>query len=486
MATTVATTRAAGAPPRTNWEYLVTLRIEVPDRTGMLGQVTSAIGEAGGNIGPIDIVERKRNTIIRDITVALENMGAADALVDAVLAVPGVKVLQVMDPITKVHDGGKIEVAVRTPVLSESDLMAVYTPGVAHVCQDIHGNQSRVWEMTGKGSTIAIITDGSAVLGLGNIGPEAGLPVMEGKSLLLKELSGVNAWPLCLATQDPDEIIQVGKAVAPGFGAIMLEDISAPRCFYIEQQLDKLLDIPVFHDDQHGTAVVVLAGLLNALKVVDKRIQDLKVVVMGLGAAGIACARILLGAGVGQVVGVGRPGIVWDSLKDRADSSEAIYEYKAMNQARHGTLEDAMRGADVFIGVSGPRVIQPSHVQSMARDPIVFALANPEPEIRPEEAMAAGAKVCATGRSDAPNQINNMLCFPGLFRGALAVRATTVTHEMKAAAAEAIASAVTPNELAKGRVIPRPMNRAVVRRVAKAVAQAAIESGVARCKATNL
>lgn len=374
---------------------------------------------------------------------------------------------------------GKITVESKVPVATMEDLSMAYTPGVAEPCREIHREREKVYEYTAKGNMVAVVTDGTAVLGLGDIGPEAALPVMEGKAVLFKAFGGVDAFPVCLATKDPQEIVAIVKAMAPTFGGINLEDISAPRCFEIEEALKKELDIPVFHDDQHGTAIVVLAGLLNALKVTKKEMGEITAVINGPGAAGIAIGKLLLSVGIGDLILCNRKGIL-DPEDPMLNSYQREMAQITNKAGRRGSLADAMRSSDVFIGVSGPNVVTREMVAGMARDAIVFAMANPVPEIMPEEAFAAGAKVVGTGRSDYPNQINNVLAFPGVFRGALNVRAREINEEMKVAAAEALAALVTPGELAEGRIIPSPFNPEVGKAVAQAVAEAAIRCGVAR------
>jgi malate dehydrogenase (oxaloacetate-decarboxylating) len=376
------------------------------------------------------------------------------------------------------HKGGKIEMSAKVPIRTRDDLSMAYTPGVARVSRAIADDPDSVWSLTGKGNTIAVVTDGSAVLGLGDIGPGAALPVMEGKAMLFKEFAGVDAWPICLDTQDPDEIVRAVQLIAPGFGGINLEDISAPRCFEIERRLEDLLDIPVFHDDQHGTAITVLAALRNALRVVGKEVGSIRVAMIGTGAAGTAVTDMLLAGGVRHVVGVDVHGIVHP---DRADMDPALQAYAERTNPERitGGAAEALVGADVVIGVSRPGVISVDMVRTMAPDPIIFAMANPNPEIRPED-VGGLAAVMATGRSDYPNQINNVLAFPGIFRGALDVRAHRITSGMKLAAANAIADTIGIDELTPEYIVPSVFNRKVVETVASAVAAAAISDGVAR------
>ncbi|MDR1771521.1 MAG: NAD-dependent malic enzyme [Hungatella sp.] len=381
----------------------------------------------------------------------------------------------------KLHERhvGKIEIRSKVPVVTREDLSLAYTPGVAEPCRKIHANEEDVYKYTSKGNLVAVVTDGTAVLGLGDIGPKAGLPVMEGKSILFKEFADVNAIPICLDTKDTDEIITAVKWIAPGFGGINLEDISAPRCFEVEERLKKELDIPVFHDDQHGTAIVVLAGIINALKVVGKDIREIKVVVNGAGAAGTAIARLLLACGVSNLIACDKVGILYGGIEGVDHAKQELAEITNPDQLK-GDLKDALKGADVFIGVSAPGIVSKEMVSSMNRDAILFAMANPTPEIMPEEAQEAGARVIGTGRSDFPNQVNNVLAFPGIFKGALEVRAREINEEMKLAAAYAIASMISDEELNEEYVIPNALDKKVSENVAEAVKKAARESGAAR------
>ncbi|ARA96889.1 MULTISPECIES: NAD(P)-dependent malic enzyme [Geobacillus] len=377
---------------------------------------------------------------------------------------------------------GKLSVEVKVPVVDANDLSVIYSPGVAEPCKEIYANKDEMYDYTIKGNFVAVVSNGTAVLGLGNIGARAALPVMEGKAALFKAFAGIDAVPLCLDTEDPEQIIQTVKLLEPTFGGINLEDISAPACFIIEERLRQEMAIPVFHDDQHGTAIVVAAGLTNALKVVGKRLADCRVVINGAGAAGVAIAKLLLSIGVGDLIVCDTKGAIYEG---RPHGMNAMKEElaKQTNQRRvSGMLEEVISGADVFIGVSVAGALTPAMVRSMNRGAIVFALANPVPEIMPDEAKAAGAAVVATGRSDLPNQVNNVLAFPGIFRGALDVRATQINEAMKIAAAEAIAGLIQPEELTEEYVIPNPFDQRVVAAVASAVARAAIETGVARNK----
>ena len=461
--------------------HSITIRAEYANRVGMLGKITSAIGEAGGDIGAVDIVSGGRDGMLRDITVNARDVPHSQEIVEKVRSLPDVKVVNVSDQVFLRHVGGKIEMRSKTPVKTRNDMSIVYTPGVGRVSMAIHDDPDSVWNLTGKGNAVAVVTDGSAVLGLRDIGPAAALPVMEGKALLFKELAGVDAWPICLDTNDPDEIVETVKRISVGFGGINLEDISAPRCFYIEQRLREELDIPVFHDDQHGTAVVVLAALVNSLKVVGKRMEDIKVVMTGVGAGGVATAKLLVTAGVVNILGFDRQGIIHRD-RDYGDNQAKAWFAQATNLDNvTGGIEEAMAGADLFVGLSAPGVISTDHVKLMNQDAIVFAMANPDPEIWPEEVEGL-VRVMATGRSDYANQVNNALCFPGLFRGVLDARASEINDELKLAAARAIAGGVPDNQLNEEYVMPSIFDTAVVRAVAREVAAAARKTGVARRK----
>ncbi len=459
--------------------YSLTLRLKIENSPGMLGKVTSRIGELGGDIGAIDIAGFEGESIIRDLTVAVRDEAHGESIVADLNTLEKISVLHVSDRTFLMHLGGKIRITNKVPLATRDDLSMAYTPGVARVCMAINKEPENVYNLTIKRNTVAVVTDGSAVLGLGNIGPEASLPVMEGKAMLFKEFGKIDAFPIALATQDTEEIIKAVKHIAPVFGGINLEDISAPRCFEIEQRLKKELDIPVFHDDQHGTAVVVLAALLNALKIVKKEIQDLKIVVTGVGAAGVACSKIIMQAGARNVIGFDRQGAIY---KGRTEHMNYMKDWFAENTnpgVFKGSVHDALEGADLFLGLSGPGTVKAEDLKVMARDPIVFAMANPTPEIMPEDA-AGFVRIMATGRSDYPNQINNVLCFPGIFRGALDCHATDINEEMKLAAAEAIASVVSDKELCEDYIIPGCFNPKVAESVAQAVAKAAVKTGVAR------
>jgi len=467
------------APLKPSASYSLTIRIKIRNEPGMLGKIASRIGELGADIGAVDIAGFEKDSILRDITFDARNEEHADSIVAELSRLPGAEVIHVSDQTFLMHLGGKIRITNKVPLTTRADLSMAYTPGVARVCLAIASDPQSVYALTIKRNMVAVVTDGSAVLGLGNIGPEAALPVMEGKAMLFKEFAGVDAFPICLSTQDSEEIIQTVKHIAPVFGGINLEDISAPRCFEIEARLKSELDIPVFHDDQHGTAIVVLAALINAIKIVGKEMSDLKVVITGVGAAGVSCARMIMAAGVRQVIGFDRQGPLY---KGRSEHMNYMKEWFAENtnpDGYRGSLEKAFAGADLFLGLSGPGAIKPHYLKTMSRDPIVFAMANPTPEVMPEEARPY-VRIMATGRSDYPNQINNVLAFPGIFRGALDCHARDVNEEMKLAAAHAIAGVISTRELNEDYIIPGVFNPAVAAAVAKAVAKAARKTGVAR------
>jgi len=448
------------------------MRLHLPasDPTA-IGRVTTAVGTAGGVVVALDMVDPSSETVILDLTVNAGDAGHAEVIATAVGALDGIEVHKVSDRTFLLHLGGKLEVNPTVPLRTRDDLSMAYTPGVARVCMAIYENPEDAWRLTIKGNTVAIVTDGTAVLGLGDIGPEAAMPVMEGKAALFKHFAGVDGWPICLATKDTDEIVSIVKAIAPGFGGINLEDISAPRCFEIEERLREELDIPVFHDDQHGTAIVVLAALLNALKVTGKRIEDITVAMIGTGAAGVACAKLLAAEGVKDIVAADRKGILHAGRDDISDSKRWFVD--EMNRTnRSGSMIEVLDGADMFLGLSGPNLFDASELQRMAPDPIVFTLANPVSEVDPIEARQHAA-VLATGRSDHPNQINNVLAFPGIFRGALDARARFITESMKMAAARAIADVIPTSDLRADYIIPSAFNDKVAPAVADAVRQVA-------------
>ncbi len=458
--------------------FSIRLRVRLDNVPGALGRLASAIGSAGGNIWSLEGFEAKRSHLDEDVVVNCTSEAHQQQVIEAVQAQEGIELLSWQDRTFAMHDGGKIDVISRMPVGDRDDLSMAYTPGVARVCKAIEAEPALAHELTIKKNTVAIVSDGTAVLGLGDIGPLGAMPVMEGKALLFKEFAGVDGFPICLATKDPEEIIDTVVRIAPTFGGINLEDIAAPGCFVVEERLKELLDIPVFHDDQHGTAVVTLAALENALKIVDKKMHDLTVVIAGVGAAGVAIAKILMEAGVPNVIGADRKGAVHTG-RDDLNVAKQWFAENTNPDKRTGDLGGLLRGSDLFVGVSGPNLITRDDVLTMAKDPIVFAMANPDPEIRPEEAAGVVA-VMATGRSDFPNQINNVLCFPGIFRGALDAGATAITENMKLAAAGAIASAVPEAELAPDFVIPSVFDHRVGPMVAAAAAEAAVRDGVVR------
>jgi malate dehydrogenase (oxaloacetate-decarboxylating) len=445
----------------------------------MLGRVASAIGDAGGDIGAVDLVETTRERTERDITVKARDSVHAQQIVSRLRRVAGVRIGAISDRTFLMHLGGKIEIRNKVPIRTRDDLSMAYTPGVARVCLAIKEDRQRAFSLTIKHNTVAVVTDGTAVLGLGDIGPEAALPVMEGKAMLFKEFAGVDAFPICLATKDVDKIVETVKLVAPAFGGVNLEDIAAPRCFEIEERLRKELDIPVFHDDQHGTAVVVLAALLNALKIVRKDPRRIRVVVTGVGAAGTATIKILQSLGVRDIIGVDEHGTIHRGRTRGMDFMKRWVGAATNPRQVKGDLNAALERADVFIGLSVPGILSPRDLKRMARDPIVFAMANPDPEIRPEEAEKH-VRVMATGRSDYPNQINNVLCFPGFFRGLLDARARVVNDEMKLAAARGLAACVSRSELCEEYIIPSVFNKRVAPAVAEGVARAAHDTATAR------
>jgi malate dehydrogenase (oxaloacetate-decarboxylating) len=454
------------------------LRLEIDTNQIRFSDIVSAIADEGGDLVAIDVIQTKQEMSIRDLTINVADTLYTGKIVEKVKQLQGVTLVNVSDRTFLLHLGGKIETKLKVPIQNRDDLSRVYTPDVARVCLAIQEEQRKAYSLTIKRNTVAVISDGSAVLGLGNIGPYAAMPVMEGKAMLFKQLADVDAFPICLDTQDTEEIIRTIKAIAPGFGGINLEDISSPRCFEIEERLKQELDIPVFHDDQHGTAVVLYAGLISALKLVGKSIDSIKVVVCGVGAAGIACSKILLAAGVKELIGVDREGAL---VSDRTYDNP-MWNWYAENTNPNkvsGPLREAIAGADVFIGVSAAGLLKRQDVMNMANNPIVFAMANPNPEISPEEIEDIAA-VVATGRSDYPNQINNVLCFPGMFRGALDCRAKTINEEMKLAAAEAIASVISDDERNKLYIIPSVFNQKVSKLIRDKVIEAAIRTGVAR------
>jgi malate dehydrogenase (oxaloacetate-decarboxylating) len=468
---------------RPSAQFSLTLRVELDRRPGQLGMVASAIGEAGASIGTIDAIELGDLKAIREISVMCSDLEHSEEVIRAIEEVEGCTLIEVTDRTFELHRGGKLYTGLKAPIKTRDDLSMAYTPGVGRVCMAIHEEPEKAFEYTIKSNTVAVVSDGSAVLGLGDIGPEAAMPVMEGKAMLFKEFGDVDAVPICLDTKDPDEIVQTVKALAPTFGGINLEDISSPRCFEIESRLIDELDIPVFHDDQHGTAIVVLAALLNSCRLTGRRLEDLNVMLVGAGAAGVAVAKIFMASGVQTIVACDRSGAIHTGRPDYEDGSMNVPKtWLAENtnsEQRSGLPADVLEGADLFVGLSGPGIISASDLRRMNPDPFVFAMANPDPEVSPDEA-AAYVRVMATGRSDYPNQINNVLAFPGIFRGALDVRARRITEEMKLAAAQGIADVVTDDELSEDYIIPSVFNGYVSSCVASAVAHEAERSGTAR------
>ncbi|MHB8194842.1 MAG: malic enzyme-like NAD(P)-binding protein, partial [Vulcanimicrobiaceae bacterium] len=458
--------------------FTLVMRVETPNTAGAFAQLATAIGEAGGVIAAVDMRSVTKTRTVRDLTVNVSSDAIGDAVRRAVESVEHARVISASDATFLAHLGGKIRIEPKMPITNRQDLSKVYTPGVARVSMAIAADPSKAFQLTIKRNSVAIVSDGTAVLGLGDIGPLGALPVMEGKAMLFKQFANIDAFPICLDTKDVDEIVETVVRIAPVFGGINLEDISAPRCFEVERKLIERLDIPVMHDDQHGTAIVILAALINAAKVVGKALGDLTVVVAGSGAAGTATMKMLLGAGVRDVIPVDRAGAL--NRTDRYENPHWRWLAENANREnRRGTLVDVLSGADVFIGVSAPGILQPEDLGRMARDPIVFAMANPTPEIMPDVA-APYVGVIATGRSDFPNQVNNLLAFPGIFRGALDVRASRISEKMKLAAAAAIAAVISDEERNAEYIVPSVFDPRVVDVVAKAVAAAAVDEGIAR------
>ena len=455
------------------------LRVRLENTPGSLGRLAVAIGDAGGNITQLEGFDVRGEFLDEDIVVNCTSEEHQEQVKAAISGLEGVEIVSFRDRTFEMHEGGKIEVLARMPIRDADDLSMAYTPGVARVCMAIAEDRERSRDLTIRKNTVAIVSDGTAVLGLGDIGPHAAMPVMEGKALLFKNFAGVDAFPMCIDVDgSADAIVETVERIAPTFGGINLEDIAAPVCFEVEERLKASLDIPVFHDDQHGTAVVVLAALQNALKLTDKKMSDLRVVIAGVGAAGVACGKILLEAGVAEIVGADRQGAIWEG-RENMNFAKQWFAENTNPDRRKGAVGELLAGADVFIGVAGPGIIEPTDLDRMQTDPFVFALANPDPEIRPEQAKGR-ARIIATGRSDFPNQINNVLAFPGIFRGALDAKATDITEGMKLAAAEAIAEAIPLGDLREDFIIPSVFDTTVAPRVAAAVAAAAIAEGVVR------
>ncbi|MCS6897983.1 MAG: NAD-dependent malic enzyme [Nitrospira sp.] len=465
-----------------SFNYHLTVRLGLANKPGVFARVAAVLAEEQANLGAVDLVSATRSRMVRDITFDVHSEAHGERVLNRLRLLPDVEVISASDRIFLLHLGGKIRVEGKVPLKTRQVLSMVYTPGVGRVAAAIARDPSKAYVFTSKGNSVAVVTDGSAVLGLGNLGPEAALPVMEGKVMLFKELAGIDAWPLCLNTQDTDEIVRIVQGIAPGFGAVNLEDIGAPRCFEIERRLKQSLDIPVMHDDQHGTAVVVLAALTNALRITGKRLDGVRIVVNGLGAAGLACCRMLLAAGVSYLVGCDKQGIVLQGDPATLQQCRADLASCLTPNSPRGSLREALKGADVFIGLSVGNIVSAEDLDVMAPDRIVFAMANPDPEVPPELARSH-CRIFATGRSDFPNQINNALAFPGIFRGALDVQAREINEAMKLAAAEAIAHSVPEGALSEEYIIPSLFDKTVVPRVARAVAVAARRTGVARRRA---
>ncbi|NUN96264.1 MAG: NAD-dependent malic enzyme [Candidatus Omnitrophica bacterium] len=462
-----------------NASYTITLRVHIPNSPGMLGKLATCIGDRGGSIGAIDLVDAGPDHLVRDMTVDVQDERHAERIARAVREIEGVDLISVSDKVFLLHLGGKLSITPKEQIQTRETLSRAYIPGVNRVASSIHDHPRTVFNLTIKSNTIALVTDGSSVLDLGDIGPEAALPVMEGKAMLFKELGGVDAFPICLGTRDAESFVQAVKAIAPTFGGVCLEAVSAPRCHEIEERLIEELDIPVFDDNQHGTAVVVLAALLNAAKVVHKELEDMKIAVAGTGAGGLACVKLLLAAGVREIVTCDSAGIVFDGRLENTTPSKLWLAEHTNHEGLRGGILEAAEGADAFIGVSAPRALPVEALKRMEADPIVFALADPMPEIDPLEASRF-ARIVATGRSDLPNQISDLLCVPGLFRGALDIRAARINDAMKLAAAHAIAGVIQIGQLCEEYILPSVFNREVPSRVADAVAWAAIDTEVAR------
>ncbi|NIH83275.1 NAD-dependent malic enzyme [Amycolatopsis granulosa] len=457
--------------PNTSPGYAVTVRVETPSHSGATSDLVAAVSRSGGELTALDVVESHADRLVVDVTCDAVDAAHAETITKTLTGIPRVRVRKVSDRTFLMHLGGKLEVNPKVPLKHRDDLSRAYTPGVARVCRAIAENPADVRRLTIKRNTVAVVTDGSAVLGLGNIGPAAALPVMEGKAALFKQFAGVDAWPVCLGTQDTGKIVEIVLALSTVYGGINLEDIAAPRCFEIERQLREQLDIPVFHDDQHGTAIVVLAALTNALRVVGKQRPEIRVVVSGVGAAGHAIVKLLLAQGVRDIVACDRRGVVHRGRGEMDPARQWIADH-TNPRGLTGTLTESLRDADVFIGVSAPNLLTGDDIATMADDAIVFALANPDPEVDPLAARAHAA-VVATGRSDFPNQINNVLAFPGFFRGMLDAGAHEITESVMLAAATAIADRVGPDELNASYIVPSVFDRQVAPEVAAAVGRAA-------------
>ena len=461
-------------------QFSITLRIELEaGRPGLAADVAKAISDQGASISSMEVVEADHLRVVREIVVDATSVENEDEVVDAVRALEGVTVTSAEDRTFRLHNGGKIEMVPRAALKTREDLSVAYMPGVAAVARRIADDPEAAFDYTLKRNMVAVITNGTAVLGLGDIGAAAGMPVMEGKSLLFKEFADVDSYAICVDTHDAKELIAVCEAIAPAFGGINLEDIAAPVCFEVEDTLKERLDIPVFHDDQHGTAVVLLAALINACKITGQDMKDLKVVVNGIGASGVACSKILMNAGVTNIIGCDTRGAIYNGRTENMNFMKDWYAENTNPEGITGDLTEAIKGANMFVGLSGPGTFSVDQLKSMAKDPLVFAMANPTPEIMPEVA-APYVRVMATGRSDYPNQINNVLAFPGIFRGALDVRARQISEGMKVAAAQAIADVITDDELHEDYIIPSVFNPDVAPAVAAETRRVAIEEGLAR------
>lgn len=463
--------------PSPSYSFIV--RLKIKNESGMLSKVLSKIANQRGSMGAIDLVRVEGEYIVRDLTIYARNFDHQKEIIENLKDIPGVEFVNASDRTFLYHLGGKLEVKPRRLLKTRDDLSMAYTPGVARICKAIEEDVDKSFNLTIKGNTVAIVTDGSAVLGLGNIGPEAAMPVMEGKAMIFNAFANVDAFPICLNTQDVDEIIKTVESISPTFGGINLEDISAPRCFLIERELQKRVDIPVFHDDQHGTAIVVLAALINALRIVGKKMNEIKVTINGAGAGGAAVAKLLLKSGIKNIIMCDRKGAIYKGRREHMNFAKEEIATKTNPENCKGTLKDAIKGADVFIGLSSPGVVTTEMLKTMSKDPIVFALANPVPEIMPEEARK-NVRIMATGRSDYPNQINNALVFPGFFRGLLDVRARKVVDEMKISTAKALAQLIKDNELNEDYIIPSIFNKNVVNTVSSAVKRVAVKRKLAR------
>ena len=461
----------------------ITVRLEYINTKGMLAKILKKISDVNGDMAGIDVISIKGNNIVRDLTINAVDSNHEEEILETLRNIKNVKVLNVSDQTFLMHLGGKIELRSKEKITNRDQMSRAYTPGVAKISEKIKKDRSSVWALTSKSHTVAIVTDGSAVLGLGDIGPEAALPVMEGKAVILKEFGGVDSWPICLNTKDTEDIIKTVKLISPGFGAIHLEDISSPRCFEIESRLQKELDIPVFHDDQHGTAIVVLAALINSLKVLDKKKGDLKVIILGLGAAGSACAKILKNYGVKNIIGFNSKGLYKRREGDETDNSIWLEQNLNPNNEK-GNLSKVLEGADFFLGLAGPNLVKKSQLKKMKKKSIVFALSNPNPEIMPED-VPSNISIIATGRSDYPNQVNNSLAYPGFFRGLVDSRAKKITVEMEIAASKALASVIENENLSEDFIMPSMFDGNVVKKISDSITSIVSEQSISRKKISN-